>query len=322
MSLRSEPETPLHAPPNEYLDLNNVKELDEKDIADLDLDPTLEDSLPPSALPSTTDLNTMKRSFDNHIGMNGNDNGKMHTMFDNVDDFTPSINVESPFSSNTNLYTLSSAVKKGPRMRKLSMSQQSKFISYVDSRVMEIQRKFVQSRGLNNKTGYTSLTSLLIDIKTLIDFIWYSVDNIPNTDYLLKNTSLSVSLDQSTSALLDSSERSQTTSLIRGNEFGQTSYILKIADDMMDYIEKFKIVPDDSDTISKVFKLFFIFDKIFSKLIRGDNANHVKLCGTDKVRFTGIAERARVKLPLYFESLGIHGYHFELSKIYEESLDE
>ncbi|CAI5202356.1 ANL_HP_G0142840.mRNA.1.CDS.1 [Saccharomyces cerevisiae] len=88
-----------------------------------------------------------------------------------------------------------------------------------------------------------------------------------------------------------------------------------------------------NDTLSKLFKLFFILDRIFVILTDdNDNCKEVPktssaskniagLNGTDIVRLKGIAERTRVRLPIFLESQGIHGYHYELSKIYEGFLD-
>ncbi|CCK70303.1 TFIIH complex subunit TFB6 KNAG_0E00350 [Huiozyma naganishii CBS 8797] len=305
-----EPETPLHAEPNEQLDLNAVQELDEQDIADLDLGPTFDESLPPSANASSVRLHDAQ--------------------FDNANDFKPRINVGSPFSSSfaeTNSKGNSGTGAPPVIRRRLSMSQQSKFISYVDQRFMDIQRKFVQSRGLNNKTGYKSLDALLRDIKSLIDFIWYSIDNEPNTDSLLQ-LDANENDDNENEGDGGNSRRDHSSALHNHSPnqssdsgFGQASYLIRIADDMLDYIEKFHIDATDHLTISKVFKLFFIMDRIFVKLINGVTANNIKLNKTDMIRFSGIAQRSRVKLPIYFEKLGVQGYHYELSKIYEESLE-
>lgn len=333
------PETPLHAEANEQLNLDNVNELDEQDIEDLDLNPGFDESLPPSTVASRLNLDGMvepdteclrKRVLDDLDDNDPlmDDSNLINTsspMFDNVEDFKPRINVTSPFSSSSLVQNNPPVSNIPQRSRRLSMSQQSKFVSYVDQRFMDIQRKFVQSRGLNNKTGYKNLSELLKDIKSLLDFIWYSIDNTSNTDFLLQeaedDTSAPPSHSQSTEDInldLMASKHPKSKLLC---DFGQTSYVIKIADDAMDYIEKFEIDPEDSDTISKIFKLFFILDKVFAKLISGKNNNLIKLNRTDMVRFVGIAERSRVRLPLFFEHLNIHGFHYELSKIYEASLD-
>ena len=458
--LQVEPETPLHAKPDEQLNLSTLRELDEQEIADLDLDPTIDEtpsfinipkelnasgSLPVSrenGLPTTTTTaainGTLSRtlngnsSSDVSVTISDNDNERLkrglpsddfdegddqdttesegplyvssfHTrpsettqlyQFDNSDDYKPTINFNSPFQSTpktskqpnaaashsrhslirphirtdshrhthvsshqprtfrTRKNSISRTTQHSPQPqhRRLSMSQQSKFISYVDARLMEIQRKFVQSRGLNNVTGYTDLSELLNDVKSLLDFVWYSIDNVANTDYLLKkrdndddgiaeeergrvevdleigdadadsNTDIGIIDEEEVEKEAVETPRRDTRTYQSGG-FGQPSYIIKIADDLMDYVEKFKITEADSEAVEKLFKLLFILDSIFKSLIMGSNTGRVKLNGTDKVRFVGIAERTRMRLPLYFETNGIHGYHFELSKIYEQGLE-
>lgn len=329
MSLtQSEPETPLHVGPDTNLDLNNLKELDEKDIEDLDLDPSIDETPSFINIPAQAATAPLwKRAF-NYIENNNNTQSRHPSEYDNAHDYQPRVNFKSPFSSDDNLKSiLNTSLPKTSlndnndfkKSKRLSMSQQSKFIVYVDSRLMEIQRKFVQSRGLNNERGYKTLAPLLHDIKSLLDFIWYSIDNVPYSDYLLQlnrdNTPLHIDEE------LEIIPQFQKNS----NNFGQSSFIIKIADDLIDYIEKFTITDDpldeEVDTIPKLFKLFFILDWVFASLILGKNENKVKLNGTDRVRFIGIAERTRMRLPLFFEKNKIHGYHFELSKIYEQSLD-
>ncbi|CAI4052373.1 hypothetical protein SKDZ_15G4840 [Saccharomyces kudriavzevii ZP591] len=336
----SEPNTPLHAQPNEQLDLNNLNDLDEKDIDDLNLDPN-------SDIEATADFDVVANSNINDTvwQCTSNKKRKYHTpefndvyskannaindvtMLDDVDDFQPRINVSSPFSSTTKLNELLPNDHGGiSHPRRLSMSQQSKFISYVDDQLLQIQRKFVQSRGLNIKNGYASLTPLLKDLKTLVDFIWYSIAHVPNSDYLLQSEQKSRSPDTRSSDNL--SEYS--------SYFGQGSYLIKIADDLIDYVEKFtfKNMEDSktNDTLSKLFKLFFILDKIFVILIDNSSSKQASatastnrklagLNGTDIVRLKGIAERTRVRLPIFLESQGVHGYHYELCKVYEGFLD-
>ncbi|CCF57503.1 hypothetical protein KAFR_0C05120 [Kazachstania africana CBS 2517] len=309
--MQSEPETPLHAQPDEHLNLNDLKELDQQDIADLDLNPGLEDSIPATPIPSGINI-ASKRSLDDTTN---------EIQFDNFEDFAPQVNIRSPFSSNTNLSSLAHTLPdldRSTRLRQLSMSQQSKFISYVDQQLLAIQRKFVQSRGLNDKLGYVTLSELLKDVKALLDFIWYSIDGLVSTEHLLQfsKEELNSKISSWEQEVL---QKDQQT--VKSSDFGQTYYIMRIADDLMDYVEKFEIAPSDRETISKLFKLFFILDRIFKLLIVGLNANNIKLNQTDVIRFIGIAERSRMKLPLFFEHCNIHGYHFELSKIYEESLD-
>lgn len=293
----SEPETPLHAPPNDHLDLSNIKELDENDMVDLDLVSETEnaDSRNASTKPES------KRPY-----------MEDEAMYDDVDDFKPRVDVSSPFNSGTDMGRLGSPQNpRRPRSR-LSLSQQSKFISYLDEQLMNIQRKFVQSRGLNTQNGYPGLTPLLQDLKAVIDFIWYSLDGTtPNTERLLTQDVSEISVDQF--------ESSTST------YFGQTAYLMRVADDVMDYSEKFDLSPLDltekTSVISKLFKLLFILDHIFARLLDGTILGRIRMNITDAVRMRAIAERTRTRLPRYLDEQQIHGYHYEVSKIYEESLE-
>lgn len=293
----SEPETPLHAPPNEQLDLSKIKELDEHDMMDLDL---VSESENPDSRNSSSKPE-FKRPF-----------AEDETMYDNIDDFKPRINVGSPFNSSTDIGQLGSSQHlKKPRGR-LSLSQQSKFISYLDEQLMNIQRKFVQSRGLNTENGYSGLAPLLQDLKSVIDFIWYSIDGTtPNTEKLLTEDVSEVSIEQ-----FDGS---------KSTYFGQTAYLMRVADDIMDYTEKFDLgqlgLNEQDNVIPKLFKLLFILDHIFARLLDGTIPGRTKMNLTDAVRMRAIAERTRTRLTRYLSQKQVHGYHYEVSKIYEESLE-
>ncbi|CCD25192.1 TFIIH complex subunit TFB6 NDAI_0E03750 [Naumovozyma dairenensis CBS 421] len=329
----STPLTPLHPDANEQLDINSINELNDDDINDLDLNPDLDnltdttsnnntESINPSPSPlQTTPIKTTTTTSKRPLTFTEDDE-----IFDDVDDFKPRINIGSPFSSNVSLpihqqqqnatpsHNNGIVPKSKPKPRRLSMSQQSRFIMYCDNELMQIQRKFVQSQGLNSENGYESLVPLLKDLKTLVDFIWYSIDNSnPHTDYLLKTP-------RSNEYIPSSPEDNNNNSAKISTYFGQTSYLIKIADDLLDYIEKFKISNDDQ--VVKIFKFLFILDKIFIRLLNGQIPGGHKMNLTDAVRLCGIAERTRMKLPIFFESQNIHGYHYEVSKIYEETLDK
>lgn len=298
----SEPSTPVHAGPNEHLDLDEVKELSDEDIEELDLKPDIDmDSISDNAA-----THGVKREYSNLF------DEAMQLGGDDMDDFRPRVNINSPFSSFANLNSLQDGHKQH---RRLSMSQQSKFIAYCDQKLMDIQRKFVQSRGLNTQNGYQGLEPLLKDIKSLVDFIWYSLDGSPNTDILLRE-------EDNSSEVNDSSFERDAQ---KNTHFGQSSYLIRIADDLLDYVEKFDLNllsgEERHQTLSKLFKLLFILDRIFAKLMDGAIPGGGRTNGTDAVRINGIAERTRMKIPVIFETQDIHGYHFEVSKIYEKTLE-
>lgn len=288
----SEPETPRHPQPNEEVDLSKIRQLDENDVMDLDLVSEVENA---ESRPES------KRGF-----------VEDEQMYDDVDDFKPAINIGSPFSSGTNIEQLKDSPKSSRPRGRLSLSQQSKFISYCDEQLMNIQRKFVQSRGLNTQNGYPDLAPLLQDLKTVVDFIWYSVDSsTPNTEKLLTQDLSEISIDQFSDC--------------RSTYFGQTAYLIRVADDVMDYTEKFEIMhldlTEQASVLSKLFKLLFILDHIFSRLLDGTIPGKTKMSTTDAVRLRAIAERSRTRMPRYLGEQHVHGYHYEVSKIYEETLE-
>ncbi|QLQ81715.1 hypothetical protein HG537_0F04760 [Torulaspora globosa] len=305
----SGPATPLHAKANEQIDLDNVRKLDKDDIDDLDLNPELEGSVSLSNFEDESlggnEIGTKRKMFEPV------DNDTQ--MYDEVDDFKPRVSVDSPFSSGTVLNKLSkspdSTVNSG---RRLSLSQQSKFILYCDDRLMEIQRKYVQSRGLNTQNGYSGLSPLLQDLKSLVDFIWYSIEGVPNTDYLLREDS-------------PIAKESESRTIGNSTYFGQSAYLIRIADDLLDYVDKFEVrslpTAEQTNALSKLFKLLLILDRIFARLLTDRSSGRSKMTGTDAVRLTGIAERTRTKVPRFLEHNDIHGYHYEVSKIYEETLE-
>lgn len=319
---------------------HEINEINEDELLQLDLNPDLDDvedvimeednegSVPP----------TLKRTFI--------DNEKQNPEFDDLEDFKPVLDIRSPFESHVDLPQLSRTQENGPNSnaRRLSLSQQSKFVSYIDERLLQIQRKFVQSRGLNKEQGYESLSQVLLDFKKLIDFIWYSVDGVSNTDAILQ-----LNLDDT--ALYQKYQGSEST------DFGQSYYLIRISDDLLDYLDKFPLTEqdefdDDNETngrfdngfssnigqsmkpetfnadsprthgsLRKLFKLLSILDFIFARLIDGKVPGNFRISGTEIVRLIGIAERTRILLPKLMEKNDIHGYHYEISRVYQETLE-
>ncbi|CDF90617.1 ZYBA0S07-05204g1_1 [Zygosaccharomyces bailii CLIB 213] len=288
----SEPATPRHARPNEQLDISKIRQLDENDMMDLDL------------VSETENVESRPESKRSYV--------EDEQVYDDVDDFRPEININSPFSSGTNMEQLNVSSGSGRPRGRLSLSQQSKFISYCDEQVMNVQRKFVQSRGLNIQNGYSGLSPLLQDLKSVVDFIWYSIDSsTPNTEKLLLQDLSELSRDQFSDS--------------KSTYFGQTAYLIRVADDVMDYTGKFEIaqldLAEQASVLSKLFKLLFILDHIFARLLDGTIPGKTKMSATDAVRLRAIAERSRTRMPGYLGAQKIHGYHYEVSKIYEESLE-
>jgi len=202
--------------------------------------------------------------------------------FDRMEDFQPVL-VPSPLNP--------SKLSNG---RRLSLAQQSKFINYVDERLLHIQRRFTQSFGLG-ELGYRSINELITDVKQLLNFIWYSIGSDDDGD----------------------KERKEYLHQDSTN-FGQSEYLIRIAGDLVEYVGKMEI---NQDSAINVLKLMKSLDEKFARLIDGKVPGGEKLRGTEQVRISGIAERSRLLMVELFEREKIEGFHYELSKIYDESLE-
>lgn len=232
MSSIPTPSTPTTREINEQ----DINEIPDDELLQLDLNPDLDDVQDINIQENDYELShSLKRTFI--------DEDKKIIGFDDVEDFQPAVDLGSPFESYTNLKELptesgGNGVPDGrfnqQQPRRLSLSQQSKFVTYIDDQLLQIQRKFVQSRGLSTEQGYGSLSELLRDFKMLVDFIWYSVDGVSNTDYILKE-------DLENFELFTKYEGSKSTN------FGQTYYLIRISDDLLDYLDKFPLTEDEED---------------------------------------------------------------------------
>ncbi|KAH3900388.1 TFIIH complex subunit TFB6 SCDLUD_003365 [Saccharomycodes ludwigii] len=287
-----------------------LPELDSKDLMDLDIDdePTTQEK---NSQLQYDAMNTSPQETDDAQQQNDK-------FYDHVDTFKPNLsfnNLDKSLSYHTDITYDTS--------RRLSASQETKFLAYCEEQLMKIQRKYVQSRGLNPENGYTGIVPLLKDLKRIIDFVWYSIDNN------CKNTEDLLSLDSTSNS---SGDDNYNNELIVGKaqNMGQCNILLKIADDLIDYVGKFPITDDDIDSIKYIFMIFFIMDKVLSfTIINESRTTHDNnICSgafmntTELIRCTSICERSRVQLFQFFQDCKIHGYHYELSKIYEETLDK
>lgn len=159
----------------------------------------------------------------------------------------------------------------------LSELQQQKFKDYLDNELLSITRRFVK-RAAEAEGSYKTLGPLLQDLNKLIDVVWYSISGKDDKDL-----------------------------------FGQPYYLLRIADELVDFIAGFQHDPRPRETIQILKKL----DNIFARMIDHDGVP--KLRQTEAVRLDSIAERTRIVVTKAFE--GIHDYDEEASKVYEEVLD-
>lgn len=204
---------------------------------------------------------------------------------DRIEDFQPTV-VPSPINA-----AQLQAVHSG---RRLSSSQQSKFVNYVDEKLLHIQRRFVQSFGLSD-LGYKKIDELLADVKQLLNFVWLSIDS---------NNQTQLSKEQYRE--------------MKSTNFGQTDYIIRIAGDLLEYISKLDI---DDESAQTILKLLSSLDTKFAKLIDGEVPGGKGISRTESVRVNGIAERTRITVADVFEKQKIEGFHYELSKIYDQVLD-
>lgn len=262
------PNSPVH--PDADQEARNLPErgLSESELDLLDLNPDLEAKTSEESTPAQ-ETNGSTIPLDDHL-------------YDRLEDFQPVL-VPSPLSGIP------------PRQgRRLSSSQQSKFVNYVDEKLLHIQRRFVQSFGLGD-LGYGSIDELLLDLKQLLNFIWLSIDPDAGTihpkDYYLAQPN---------------------------TNFGQSDYLIRIAGDFTEYISKLEI---NQSSGSGVLRLLKSLDDKFARLIDGAIPGGKAISRTESVRIYGIAERTRILVSDLFEKKQIEGFHYELSKVYEQVLD-
>ncbi|CEP23603.1 unnamed protein product [Cyberlindnera jadinii] len=157
--------------------------------------------------------------------------------------------------------------------RRLSVTQQSKFINYVDEQLMEVRRKTIKLLGMNQySTG-----EIIADYQQLCEFILLSLKGDDIDKKIL---------------------------------FGQVDYLLTIAGDITDALDKlnFKGVSQD------VLDLLKLLDTKFTKLLP-------LMKQTEVVRLVSLAERTRPSIVTAFERAQVTGYHDQLASVYEQVLE-
>ncbi|ANB13339.1 TFIIH complex subunit TFB6 [Sugiyamaella lignohabitans] len=165
--------------------------------------------------------------------------------------------------------------------RPLSEAQQLKFRTYLDEELMRINGKYIHRLNEPSR-GYASLKELIDDLEKVVDLVWYSITTTTNAPDTNSHTSY------------------------------QTYYLLRIADDFVDYIEGYESDPSPVEMIQFVQKL----DAIFTRLL--DPQAPTRLTRTDAVRLTSIAERTRIQIA---KSV-VRGYEMEISQIYSSVLSQ
>lgn len=202
--------------------------------------------------------------------------------------------------------------------RRLSDVQQMKFLNYCEETSAEIQKEYVKWKNketeFNNIKDNEHLIITLTKFKRLIDFVWHTIDwNCKDTANLLQ--------------YLDSDEfdLAQYINVFKEvQDLGQISIFLKLADDLLSTIIKYKIIPTEEDisVFQWIFKVFYILDDIFMLFAYELKVNNPKslMKMTEAIRLKPILERTRVEITNWFKDCNVNKYQYELSKVYEKSL--
>lgn len=171
-------------------------------------------------------------------------------------------------------------LEKSPRTtRVVGEEQQERLRTYLDDELVKITRKYIHRFNDETTSKYTSFSQLLADLDKVIELIWYSINST-----------------------VDSNGKKLS--------FAYSQYLIRIADDLVDFIEGYASEPSPQETIRILQKL----DSMLSELI--DNK---VLFRTETIRLESIAERTRVEITKAFQS--VQGYKHELGKVYEGVLD-
>lgn len=160
---------------------------------------------------------------------------------------------------------LQAEFEKTTNHNKIATYQQSKLINYVDEQLLAIQRKFIKNQA--ETTELYSFFQLINELSKVFDLVWYSINN-------------------------------------RSGLFGQQDYLIKLMDDMEDYVAHYRLFEDTDDfgtlelQLLDYFTFFQVLDLHISFLIDGfsmEASNTVeKLNNTQIVRLSPIASRLRI----------------------------
>lgn len=157
----------------------------------------------------------------------------------------------------------------------LTMNQESKLVTFLDDRLLQVQRKFIKNQADSDEKY--PLLLLLNDVKAIVDLIWYLIDlNMPL--------------------------------------FGQEEYFIRILGDLEDWIAYYDIpmldtnVPSTISTYKTLFQFFQSLDTRVSFLIDGYQINdsYTKLSATELVRLGPIVNRVRIGIIEKMESSRAH----------------
>jgi hypothetical protein len=298
-------QTPATPPAEDGIDTpQSIAELDDDDILDLNI--TSYNKLPP-VTPIVENENVVRVSEDEMV----DDSDIEEIRYEPAIAFTP-----------TAIYPHRERLIHDEEIevvsRRLSDVQQMKFLNYCEETSAEIQKEYIKWK--NKETEFNSIKDnehliiTLTKFKRLIDFVWHTIDwNCKDTANLLQ--------------YLDSDEfdLAQYINVFKEvQDLGQISIFLKLADDLLSTIIKYKIIPTEEDTsvFQWIFKVFYILDDIFMLFAYELKVNNPKslMKMTEAIRLKPILERTRVETTNWFKDCNVNKYQYELSKVYEKSL--
>lgn len=227
---------------------------------------------------------------------------------------------------------------------------QRKFVQSFNAPPAEFDNKDVEGQRQENdvtKFGYQKLTSLLDDLNKIVDFIWYTVkitqgqptfvinnplitstttttaiqadnNNSSNDNLNINSYTNSDNIDGATATNFDSATAAAPATVVTQpptlRSFYQGQYLIRIAGDLVDYIQKYKIgKPELRQLILFIQKLDQLFVIIIDDLNGFDS--------TEKVRLASIAERTRIGVINITIRNRINDYKYEIGKLYEELFD-
>lgn len=298
-------QTPATPPAEDGIDTpQSIAELDDDDILDLNI--TSYNKLPP-VTPIAENENVARVSEDEMV----DDSDIEEIRYEPAIAFTP-----------TAIYPHRERLIHDEEIevvsRRLSDVQQMKFLNYCEETSAEIQKEYVKWKNketeFNNIKDNEHLIITLTKFKRLIDFVWHTIDwNCKDTANLLQ--------------YLDSDEfdLAQYINVFKEvQDLGQISIFLKLADDLLSTIIKYKIIPTEEDisVFQWIFKVFYILDDIFMLFAYELKVNNPKslMKMTEAIRLKPILERTRVEITNWFKDCNVNKYQYELSKVYEKSL--
>lgn len=306
---------------NDTLGINSTNDNDDVDMDDnenaIDDDDISDASLPVEDPLSTQPIDKGHRSFSDCSGFFDTDIGPRKTPV-------------NPFGRNTNLGS-SEPIRIVRRKslgdakpRRLSMSQQSRLVNYIDSKLMSIQRSFIKYLSARDDEASKNdptivkfgLNELLAALDNVVDIIWYSIFKAKNVPFVYhydvltsaerqklgQNGCKEVELEEITSDFL----------------FGQTSYLIRIMGDFVDNLEKLHL--RSFEEVHNLLVFLAKLDNIISILIdeytdtdedmigkeeKLDTTSSEKqfISNTEKIRIDAIINRTKILVIHMFDQL-------------------